>query len=274
MFVRDGSAILLSEFGEKPVTVGNVAVLGANTLCGAEPEGSVTVTTLYLDSDYVTDQVFWQHAAQLVDRWEAQEFADELYSEPAQILDLGEDRFGVLMPWLDELAALSVGGYPSDRFYRAQALLFAILDVVAPSIRTTAVRRASTQRVPVRPGMPRHRRFVPLRAEARMAAVLLCDNPSERWTLDLLAHAIHLSPAQLSRIFVDAYGKTPLAYLTMIRAENMARLLRDTDLTVEQAAREVGWSSRNHAARLFRQCLGIGPGRYRKLGDKPGSVVA
>lgn len=54
----------------------------------------------------------------------------------------------------------------------------------------------------------------------------------------------------------------------------MARLLRDTDLTVEQAAREVGWSSRNHAARLFRQCLGIGPGRYRKLEDKPGSVVA
>lgn len=37
--VRDGSAILFSEFGQKPVTVGDVFVLGANTLCGGDPEG-------------------------------------------------------------------------------------------------------------------------------------------------------------------------------------------------------------------------------------------
>ena len=58
IFVRNGSAILLSEFGEKPVSVGDVVALGANTLCGSEPEGSITVTTLYLDRDYVVDQVF------------------------------------------------------------------------------------------------------------------------------------------------------------------------------------------------------------------------
>lgn len=44
IFVRDGSAILLSEFGEKPVAVGDVVALAANTLCGSEPEGSITVT--------------------------------------------------------------------------------------------------------------------------------------------------------------------------------------------------------------------------------------
>lgn len=47
IFVHDGSAVLLGEFGERPVTVGGVIVLGANTLCGSEPEGSITVTTLY-----------------------------------------------------------------------------------------------------------------------------------------------------------------------------------------------------------------------------------
>lgn len=53
IFVRAGSAVLLSEFGEKPATTGDVVMLGANTLCGSEPEGSITVTTLYLDRDYV-----------------------------------------------------------------------------------------------------------------------------------------------------------------------------------------------------------------------------
>jgi len=128
VFVRHGSAILLSEFGEKPVTVGDIVTLGANTLCGSEPEGSITVTTVYLDRDYVIDQVFWQHAPILADRLDARDFAEELYSEPAQILHVGEDRAGMLMPWLDELVALSLDGPSPERFCRMQALLFSVLD--------------------------------------------------------------------------------------------------------------------------------------------------
>lgn len=70
--VRDGSAILFSEFGQRPVTLGEVVVLSANVLCGSEPEGHITVTTIYLDTDYVIDQVFWQHIDQLQDRLDAQ----------------------------------------------------------------------------------------------------------------------------------------------------------------------------------------------------------
>ncbi len=165
IFVRHGSAVLLSEFGERPVTVGDVVVLGANTLCGSEPEGSITVTTLYLDGDYVTDQVFWRFAACLSDRWEARDFADELYSEPAQILHLGESRGGMLMPWLDELVAISLDGPSPARFFRMQSLLFAVLDVVTPPIRTTPVRQTATQLKTITAGLPHLRRFAPLRAE-------------------------------------------------------------------------------------------------------------
>lgn len=45
--VRDGSAVLLSEFGERPVSSGDLVLLGSNVLCGSEPEGHITVTTLY-----------------------------------------------------------------------------------------------------------------------------------------------------------------------------------------------------------------------------------
>nr|WP_144795295.1 AraC family transcriptional regulator [Kocuria palustris] len=271
--VRSGSAILFSEFGEKPVTVGDVIVLGANTLCGSEPEGSITVTTLYLDRDYVIDQVFWQHAAVLSDRLDAQDFMNERYSEPAQILHLGEDRAGMLMPWLDELVALSIGGPAPERFYRLQALLFAVLDVITPYVATTPVRETSTQRKATHPGMPRLRHFAPLRAEAREAVELLRRAPAERWTLRELADAVHLSPSQLGRVFTDAYGKTPMTYLTTLRAEHLGRLLRETDMPIEVAMREVGWYSRGHAARMFRQCVGVTPAHYRKLSRKPRHAV-
>ena len=55
-----------------------------------------------------------------------------------------------------------------------------------------------------------------------------------------------------------------MTYLTTVRAESLARLLRETDLPIEQAMGEVGWYSRGHAARLFRQAVGITPAHYRQ----------
>lgn len=263
IFVRAGSALFFSEFGERPVRVGDVVLLAANTLCGAEPEDWVTVTTLYLDRDYVVDQVFWQHAGVLTDRLEAKDFIDARYAEPAQVLRLGEDRAGYLMPWLDELGSLSLDGPAPERFYRMQALLFAVLDVVSPFVATTAVRRSPTQRKATWPGAPALRRLAPLRMEARAVADLLRENPARSWTLAELADAVHLSPSQLGRVFVEAYGQSPMTYLTTLRAEHLARLLRETDLPIEQAMAEVGWHSRGHAARLFRQAVGLTPIRYR-----------
>ena len=268
MFSRAGSLLLLSEFGEKHLNAGDMAVIGANTLCATEPEESATVTTIDLDHDYVVDQVFWQHAAFLADRLQARDFVDELYSEPAQLLHIGEDRIGLLTPWLDELVALSVDGPAPERFCRIQALLFAVLDVVIPHIRTSAVPRRPAQRTSTLPSLPRKRRTMALRTEAYQVAELLRSSPEAPWTLSSLAKHVHLSPKHLSRVFTDAYGKTPLAYLTMLRVDVMARLLRERDLSVAAAGRAVGWKSRSRASEAFRQCVGITPQRYRdRLGE-------
>lgn len=261
--VRDGSAVLFSEFGQRSVILGDVAILAGNTLCGCKPVGHITVTTIYLDSDYMIDQVFWQYAAVLSDRLHAQQFAETVYSEPAQVACLGEGRAGMLMPWLDELVALSIDGPAPERFYRMQSLLFAVLDVLIPFIKTTPARVSASQRARIVPTAPRRRQFLPLRAEATQARALLCESPAERWTLGALAEQVHLSPKQLSRVFVEAYGKTPLAYLTMLRVERMARLLREDELGIAAAGRSVGWSSRSRAAEAFRQCVGITPQHYR-----------
>lgn len=270
--VRSGSAILFSEFGERPVRPGDVLLLGANVLCGSEPEGHVTVTTIYADTDFLLDQLFWQHADVLQDRLDAQGFADTIYTEPAQVLRLGEDRAGMLMPWLDELVALSVDGVYRERFHRMQALWHAVIDQISPFIRITPYRTSPHQRARLRPTLPRDRRFTPLRAEARQVRDALQSDIARSWTLPELAGMVHLSTKQLSRVFTDAYGKTPLTYLTMLRVEEMARLLRETDLTIEQTGRRVGWRSRNRASAAFRECVGITPSRYRAMRSADSSM--
>lgn len=263
--VRDGSAILFSEFGQQPVTIGDVILLGANTLCGSEPEGHVTVTTIYADTDYVIDQVFWQHVGELRDRLDAQDFAATIYTEPAQILRLGEDRAGMLMPWLDELVALSVDGRPVENFYRMQALWFSIAHVIAPFIKTSPIRTSPTQQARAWPVPPRHRKFAPLRREARTVAELLRADPARHWSMSDLAGEVHLSKSQVGRVFVEAYGKSPIAYLTMLRTERMAGLLRTTDATIAVIARQVGWDAADFATRQFRRSVGVTPRRYRAI---------
>lgn len=263
--VRAGGAILFSEFGTRHVNVGDAIVLAANTLCGAEPEGWVTTTTLYLDRDYVIDQVFWQYAELFTDRLDAKHFLDNRYAEPAQVLRLGGDRAGLLMPWLDELAALSIDGPAPERFYRTQALLFSVLDVIVPYLSMTEVRVTATQRATTCPSLPRHRRFSALREEARLVERLLREDYRRRWTLRELAALVHLSPSRLGRVFVEAFGKSPIAYLAMLRTERMACLLRTTDASIAVIAREVGWSDADFAARQFRRSIGVTPRRYRAM---------
>ncbi|MDS2172395.1 AraC family transcriptional regulator [Nesterenkonia sp. CL21] len=263
IFIRSGSAVLLSEFGEQPVSPGDVVLLEPNTLCGSEPEGFITVTTVYLDHDYLVDQVFWQNAALLNDRFEASELIESIYVEPAQILHVGEDRVGMLWPWLDELVELSLDGPEPERFYRLQALLFAVLDVLIPYVRTNPVRVSTSQRLHIRPTLPRSRQFAPLRPEAARVRELLRGDIRHPWALQDLAEQVHLSPKQLARVFVDAYGKTPNAYLTMLRVQAMAKLLRDATVSILEAGQAVGWASRSRASEAFRQCIGVSPQRFR-----------
>lgn len=152
IIVRDGSAILFSEFGQRLVKLGDAVLLCANTLCGSEPEGRITATTVYMDTDYLIDQVFWQHVGLLRDRLDARDLAARMYLEPAQILRLGEERAGMLMPWLDELVHLSVEGEYMRRFNRIQALWFTLADVIAPFVRS----HRSACQLPSGPEFVRH----------------------------------------------------------------------------------------------------------------------
>jgi AraC-like DNA-binding protein len=262
--IRAGSAILCSELGRRPVAVGEAVLLCSNTLAAAEPEGRCTVSVILIDTDYMIDHLFWKHAGLLSDRLDARELVAKLYLEPVQVFHFGVRRLGEIEPWLDELARLSDRCHYAKRFNRIQALWFLIADVISPFIKVSPVRLSPSQRERLRPTMPRHRRFEPLRSEAMQVAELLRGDLARHWTAMELADAVHLSESQLSRVFSGAYGKTPMTYLTMLRVEELARLLRETDLLVDDAVEQVGWRNVSHAIRVFRAYIGMTPGAYRR----------
>ncbi len=87
-----------------------------------------------------------------------------------------------------------------------------------------------------------------------------------------LARSVHLSPSQFGRVF-DAYGKTPIAYLTMIRVERLAALFRETDQPIRLIARQVGWGDPDYATRQFRRCQGMTPCQHRTLCARSAAVA-
>lgn len=263
MIIRDGSAVLFGEFGRKSVGPGDVTLLAANTACAAEPAWDFTATTIYLDPDYMIDQVFWQHVGELRDRLDAQDLAAKLYADPAQILRLGDDGLGLLIPWLDELVMLSDRESFAQDFYRMQSLWFSIAHVLASSVKNSPIGTSPTQHAMNWASQPRARRYAPLRAEVRKVADLLRADPERRWSVTELAGMVHLSRSQLFRLFVQAYGKTPIVHLTMLRVERMAYLLRNTNAPIALIAREVGWADPDFAARQFRRNVGVTPSSYR-----------
>ncbi|WP_170214295.1 helix-turn-helix domain-containing protein [Microbacterium lacticum] len=274
--VRRGGATIAGDAGGRFVRTGDVIVMTASDASlRAEPEPCSTATTLRVDCAYLSDQAFWQHAGIFSDRLDAKRMLEARPGSSIQIVRVSESRNERIGSWLDELVFLSAEGLPSARFYRAQSILFSVLHAVVPDLTLIQHGERVAQRGGAHSGNAGVRMHLPYRTEARLVAELLRDDLRRRRTLDELARTVHLSPSQLNRVFVQAFGRPPIAYLTMLRVERMALLLRTTDLTVSAIAAEVGWGSADFAARQFRRSQGVSPTRYRAgldlpaLGDTP-----
>jgi AraC family L-rhamnose operon transcriptional activator RhaR len=60
-----------------------------------------------------------------------------------------------------------------------------------------------------------------------------------------------------------------MALLHKMRAEQMARLLATTDLSVAEAGRLVGWKDPNYASRTFHDYHGVSPTEFRRRQSTP-----
>lgn len=85
----------------------------------------------------------------------------------------------------------------------------------------------------------------------------------ENITLTALAEEYHMDASYLSRSFSQKYGETIIAFLTRIRMEKAAELMKDPDKKLETISFLVGYDDYNYFSRVFRKKMGCSPREYR-----------
>lgn len=79
-----------------------------------------------------------------------------------------------------------------------------------------------------------------------------------------LAKRVGLSQARLNKLFQAATGRSVLAYQIDLRMAQARRLLEQTDASISDIAREIGYTDPYYFSRHFRQVNGVNPTQFRQ----------
>ncbi|WP_308636474.1 AraC family transcriptional regulator [Paenibacillus silvisoli] len=85
----------------------------------------------------------------------------------------------------------------------------------------------------------------------------------DKFELEELAEAMHLSKFHLSRVFRTETGSSITEYLIARRLKEACQLLRATSFPIEMIGMEVGIGNASYFSQLFRKQIGVTPHEYR-----------
>jgi AraC-like DNA-binding protein/ActR/RegA family two-component response regulator len=95
------------------------------------------------------------------------------------------------------------------------------------------------------------------------AVSYVATNYPEKLCLATAARLCDLSPFQFSRNFKKEHGFTFRDFVVRVRIERAAELMKDSSVSVTEAAFVVGFNDLSYFARMFRRQLGVSPSHYR-----------
>lgn len=166
----------------------------------------------------------------------------------------------------DGLWELSQRGFANPMIYQAitQFMQQASLDcpqILVDSYCTVIANELARQwntRVPTGPAV----RKLPSGQLARLIDHIK-EHLAQNLSLDDLAAQTGLTKYHFMRCFKASTGRSPLQYVTELRVAQARRLLQTTALTMDAVARQSGFSSADHLARVFGKATGLSPRAYR-----------
>ncbi|QGQ94450.1 AraC family transcriptional regulator [Paenibacillus psychroresistens] len=101
----------------------------------------------------------------------------------------------------------------------------------------------------------------------QQAVDYLDKNYDQLHSLEEIAQAVGLSKFHFTRSFSKTTGLTPIEYLTKIRMEKSIEYLRQTQLTMDEIARKLGYSNGSYYSKVFHKWVGFPPGEFRSGRD-------
>ena len=82
-------------------------------------------------------------------------------------------------------------------------------------------------------------------------------------SVEMLCEYLHLSPAYFSTLFKRETGMSFTAYVTVVRMERAAELLRTTEDKTYLIAEKTGYLDPNYFSYVFKKHFGISPTKFR-----------
>lgn len=79
-----------------------------------------------------------------------------------------------------------------------------------------------------------------------------------------MAEQMGFTSAYLSKIFKKYTGTTPVKMLTNIRIHNAKKLLKNTNYSIQEIGKAVGYPDQFHFSKTFRKVVGMNPSSFRE----------
>ena len=82
-------------------------------------------------------------------------------------------------------------------------------------------------------------------------------------SIEEIADASGLNRSYFSRLFKETFGQSPQQFLIQYRLTKAAELLKNTQISVAEVGRSVGYDNQLHFSRAFKSVFGVPPSEYR-----------
>lgn len=92
------------------------------------------------------------------------------------------------------------------------------------------------------------------------------NNLDGNLTIQTISKATHTSKGVLYKVFRNHFGCTVNEQINICRIEESARLLLESDMSLEEISHRVGYCTSSYYTRIFKKIKGTTPLKYRKAG--------
>jgi AraC-like DNA-binding protein len=90
------------------------------------------------------------------------------------------------------------------------------------------------------------------------------ENVENRITMEEVLRYVGYSQSHFSTVFKNKTGMSPLSYFNRLKVEHACKLLKTTDLKVNQICYKVGIEDSLYFSRLFSKVMGMSPTKYKE----------
>lgn len=92
---------------------------------------------------------------------------------------------------------------------------------------------------------------------------MIFDAPGADYTVESMAEIAAMSRSAFAEHFGESFGRSPMSFVNHVRMQRAAQLLAVDNMSIDEISKTVGYSSRSHFSRAFRDHSGLPPKDFR-----------